>query len=58
MRAVIRGTFIVLILIVVSLSVFAQDVAEQRLTIHVEGVYARTALAQIRVATGVLFVYE
>ena len=58
MKEVVRRAFTALIIMAVSASVFAQDVAERKLTIHVEGALVRSALAQIRVSTGVLFVYE
>lgn len=40
------------------LSLSAQDVVEKKVTISVQDVLARTALAQLRVAAGVLFVFE
>ena len=40
------------------LSLSAQDVVEKKVTISVQNVLARTALAQLRVAAGVLFVFE
>lgn len=58
MKKVVKRTLMAFIVMCVSLSALAQDVTGTRVTVDMKGVYVRTALAQIRVMTGVLFVYE
>ena len=55
MKKVVKRTLMAFIVMCVSLSALAQDVTGTRVTVDMKGVYVRTALAQIRVMTGVFF---
>ena len=54
MKKFVLRMLMVLLMMSFVLSLSAQDVVEKKVTISVQDVLARTALAQLRVAAGVL----
>lgn len=58
MKNVVMRSLMTFIVLYISISALAQDVANTKITVNMKGVYVRAALAQIKTMTGVLFVYE